>query len=85
MGRLGVHVQDTRRGPEFAEDLVEPGDRGLWSAVPVRSGADLMTLSRASGLSIPSTLAGLGRLVLAGLVERQDDVWRKVSSTRRPA
>lgn len=77
MGRLGVHVQDRRRGPEFAEDLVEDGDRVLWSAVPVRAGADLSTLANASGLSIPETLAGLGRLVLAGLVERQDDVWRK--------
>lgn len=85
MGRLGVHVQDERRGPERAEDAIEPVDRDLWSAVPVRAGADLTTLSRASGLSIPATLAGLGRLVLAGLVERQDDVWRKRPLSRRPA
>lgn len=81
MGPLGVFVQDLRRAPEQPEDLVADEDRTLWSAVPVRRGAGLAELVRLGGGTTSSTLAGLGRLVLAGLVERQDDTWRKV--TRR--
>lgn len=83
MAPLGEHAQEERRAPEVAEDAVEEFDATLWSAVPVRRGADLMTLAAASGLSATDTLAGLGRLVMSGLVERRDDRWRKVPAARR--
>lgn len=77
MGALGVDAQDTRRAAPQREDLVSPEDQALWSAVPVRRGADLASLARASGLTVPATLAGLGRLTLLGLVIRHEDTWRK--------
>jgi DNA processing protein len=81
MGRMGLHLQDVRRAPARAEDLVEVRDQVLWSAVPVRRGADLATLATASGLTIQATMAALGRLSLLGLVTRHEDTWRKAAVT----
>ena len=63
MGQLGVDAMDPRRLRSTVLDLITDDDEALYSAVPVRDGADVTALQRASGLSAQQdTTKGLGRL-----------------------
>ena len=81
MGQLGVDAMDPRRLRSTVLDLITDDDEALYSAVPVRDGADVTALQRASGLSAQDTTKGLGRLQALGVVERRAGRWRKAAST----
>lgn len=85
MGRLGVDVSDLRRAPETVVDALPAPDRDVWAAVPVRGGAGLEAMARATGLSTMALLAALSRLGGAGLVVRDGDDWRRSRSRTRSA
>ena len=78
MGRLGLDLAPAKRGHTRPTDLLEPEDRALFEALPIRSHHDVETLSRAAGLTVRHVRAGLGRLELRGLAATDGlDRWRK--------
>ena len=81
MGQLGVDAMDPRRLRSTVLDLITDDDEALYSAVPVRDGADVTALQRASGLSAQDTTKGLGRLQALGVVEHCAGRWRKAALT----
>ena len=81
MGQLGVDAMDPRRLRSTVLDLITDDDEALYSAVPVRDGADVTALQRASGLSAQDTTKGLARLQALGVVERRAGRWRKAALT----
>lgn len=83
MGRLGLDAIGPVRAPETAESELDHVERVVYSAVPVRAGADLARLQEHTTLDTRTLLAALGRLGLLGLVTREGDRWRKVPSPRR--
>ncbi|GGB86219.1 DNA-processing protein DprA [Knoellia flava] len=85
MGRLGLDAVGVARAPETPESELDPVALAVFSAVPVRAGADLARLQAHTALDARTLLAALGRLGLLGLVSRDGDRWRKVPSPRREA
>lgn len=78
MGRLGLDLAPAKRGRTRPTDSLEPEDRALFEALPIRSHCDIEVLSRAAGLSARQVRAGLGRLELRGLATTDGlDRWRK--------
>lgn len=78
MGRLGLDLAPAKRGHTRPIDLLEPEDRALFEALPIRSHHDIETVSRAAGLTARQVRAGLGRLELRGLAATDGlDRWRK--------
>ncbi|NLW98469.1 MAG: DNA-protecting protein DprA [Actinomycetales bacterium] len=78
MGQLGLDLAPTKRGRTRPIDSLEPEDRALFEALPMRSHYDVEALSRAVGQTIRQARAGLGRLELRGLATTDGlDRWRK--------
>ncbi|HYN30440.1 MAG TPA: DNA-processing protein DprA [Dermatophilaceae bacterium] len=82
MGRLGLDLAPVRRAPVTPDGELDAVSHAVWSAVPVRSPADLERLRALTGLAPASILAALGRLDADGLVARHGDGWRKVPAGR---
>lgn len=82
MGRLTLDAVEPARAPETAESELDPLGRAVYSAVPVRAGADLARLQQLTALDATSLLTALGRLGVLGLVVRDGECWRKAPSTR---
>ncbi|MDT0213755.1 DNA-processing protein DprA [Rothia sp. ARF10] len=82
MGRLGLDAVGPVRAPETPESELDPVARAVFSAVPVRAGADLARLQAHTALDARTLLANLGRLGLLGLVTRDGDRWRKAPTPR---
>lgn len=78
MGRLGADLADPRRPPARPDDDLTPGQRAVWSAVPVRSPASVDEIVRRSGEPPRAVLQALGHLELVGLVAARDGSWRKL-------
>jgi DNA processing protein len=85
MGRLGIDAVGPARAPETADSGLDPVARTVWSAVPVRDGADLGRMQLLTALDSATLLGVLGQLAVQGLVQRDGDRWRKVpaAKTRR--
>ena len=83
MGRLGVDVSDLRRAPETVIDGLSETDRAVWASVPIRGGAGLDALARATGMAAMPLMSSLGRLGVHGLVLREGDKWRRPTPRRK--
>lgn len=82
MGRLSLDAVGLARAPVTPESDLDPVARGVWSAVPVRTPADLAKLQLLTALDPTTLLSVLGRLTSLGLVVRVGERWRKVPVTR---
>lgn len=82
MGRLGLDAVGLARAPETPEAELDPLAQTVWSAVPVRTPADLWQLQGLTALDTTTLLGVLGRLTILGLVVRVGEGWRKVPLTR---
>lgn len=83
MGRLGFDAVGPARAPETPDADLDEVTRAVWSAVPVRRGADLEALTRLTGLAPTTLMSALGRLTALELVTREGAAWRKVTQPRR--
>lgn len=84
MGRLGLDLAPAKRGRSRPIDALEPEDRALFEALPIRSHCDIEVLSRAAGLTTLQVRAGLGRLELRDLATSDGlDRWRKAPAKPR--
>lgn len=79
VGRIGLDLAEPKRGERRVTDDLDPGDRMLYEALPLRSHRPIPELARAVGLTETAVRAALGRLELCGAAERDLlDGWRKV-------
>lgn len=83
MGRLSLDAVGPSRAPETPESELDPMGRAVFSAVPVREGADLARMQALTALDSRTLLGVLGRLCVLGLVARDGERWRKVPAARR--
>lgn len=86
VGRIGYDLAEPKRGERRATDDLDPEDRLLYEALPLRAHRQIPDLARSVGLTEIAVRAGLGRLELCGAAERDLlDGWRKTgtTSTRR--
>lgn len=83
MGRLSLDAVGLARAPETPESELDEVARSVWSAVPVRTPADLAKLQRLTALDTTTLLSVLGRLTVLGLVVRVGERWRKVPASSR--
>ncbi|MFC7491805.1 MULTISPECIES: DNA-processing protein DprA [unclassified Knoellia] len=83
MGRLSLDAVGPARAPVTPESDLDSLARTVWSAVPVRTPADLAKLQRLTALDTTTLLGVLGRLTMLGLVVRVGERWRKVPAPRR--
>lgn len=85
VGRIGVDLADPKRGEHRAIDDLDPADRAVFEALPLRGHTSVADLGRSVGLAPLAVRAGLGRLELRGLAESDDyDGWRKSRPERAP-
>ncbi|MEN5073921.1 DNA-processing protein DprA [Isoptericola cucumis] len=78
---LGPVAAARRATADRAAALGDPA-RLVWDALPVRASAALESVSRAAGLSVRETLAGLGVLEQHGLAQREGASWRRPPARR---
>ena len=83
MGRLSLDAVGPARAPETPESELDDVGRAVFSAVPVRQGADLARMQALTALDTRSLLSVLGRLCVLGLVVRDGETWRKVPHRAR--
>lgn len=84
VGRIGADLAEPKRGARSELDDLDPEDRALFEALPMRRFARIEDLARSVSASVMAVRAGLGRLELSGAAQRDDvDRWRK--APRRPA
>lgn len=74
-----VHAPITEARPE---DDLDPAARRVLDALPVRQAAPIESVATVAGLSIPEVRANLGRLLLAGLAEKDAGRWRLTRPAR---
>lgn len=84
MGRLSLDGTGPIRAEPTLDSDLDDVARTVWSAVPVRSPADLARLQVLTALDPMTLLSALGRLSALGLVECSGERWRKVPPKRRP-
>ena len=77
VGRMGEFLPEPMEVPRTELDDLEPRDRRVAEALPVRTAAELDGISRAAGLEAPAVAAALGRLELRGLAVREGTGWRR--------
>ncbi len=77
LGDLGTDLAPVKRGPERPEDRLGGDESVVWSALPVRSAADVASLAVRTALAEREVLACLGRLQLKGLATRDGAGWRR--------
>lgn len=83
MGRLSLDAVGLARAPVTPESDLDHVARSVWSAVPVRTPADLAKLQRLTAMDTTTLLSVLGRLTMLGLVVRVGERWRKVPAAQR--
>lgn len=80
-GRMGLDLAPPKRGSRRHLDDLEPDDRSLYEALPIRAYSDIESLSRSVGLTARAVRSGLGRLELRGDAQTDGfDGWRKARS-----
>lgn len=86
MGRLGLDLAPVKRGASRVTDELDPADRALFEALPLRNYAAVDALSHSVNLTQREVLASLGRLEMRRLAQGDGlDGWRKAPPTRPPA
>ncbi|MBE1874582.1 DNA-processing protein DprA [Myceligenerans pegani] len=68
-----------RHGEHRPGDGLDPSAKAVLDALPVRRGAPVESVARVAGLAVDETRAKLGRLLLAGLAEKEGGAWRRGS------
>lgn len=68
-----------RRGPSRPEDSIDPQDRQVYDALPLRSARPAERIAATAGTSLPQAQASLGRLLMAGHADRSDAGWRRAT------
>ena len=64
------------------EDGLDPAERRVLDALPVRQAAPIESVATVAGLSIPEVRAKLGTLLIAGLAEKDAGRWRLAQPPR---
>lgn len=83
VGRIGLDLAEPKRGEHRVSDDLDPDDRMLYEALPLRAHRQIPELARSVGLTETAVRAGLGRLELCGAAERDLlDGWRKARAKR---
>lgn len=78
VGEIGTDLAPVKRGSARPSDDLDPDDRALFEALPLRGYVDLSTLARSANLPHMSVRAGLGRLLSRGAAVTDGlDGWRK--------
>ncbi|GAB4084934.1 DNA-processing protein DprA [Myceligenerans cantabricum] len=76
-GPLTGDAPPARRGERRPGDGLDPVARRVLDALPVRRPVPVESVGRVAGLGADETRAKLGRLLLAGLAEKQGASWRR--------
>lgn len=82
IGDLGDDACETPRGPEEPGDHLDPNQRRVLEALPVRKGVDLDSLALTTTLSPFTVRSVLGRLAALDLARMDEGRWRKTSGPR---
>ena len=78
VGRMGLDLAEEKRGEHRPTDDLDPGDRAVFEALPVRAYAAIDAVAESAQTSPFAARAALGRLDLAGLAESDGrEMWRK--------
>ena len=83
-GPIGEHLPFARAVQPGLLDDLDPIAARLLDAMPARAAAGLESIARAGGLSPADVRSGLGRLELAGRVQRRGTGWRRTFEDRAP-
>ncbi|MBD8079288.1 DNA-processing protein DprA [Cellulosimicrobium arenosum] len=70
-------------GPLRAYDDLDGAEKRAWEALPLRRSVEVGSVARAAGLSVPESLAALGRLELLGLARPEGGGWRRARRADR--
>lgn len=81
---MGQYTLDQPREVSGRRDRLEPRQRQVLDAVPVRQSADAHSIARTAGMAIGHTKEALLALHRAGLVEHSLGRWRLVSDEGQP-
>jgi len=73
---VGDHLRPAASGPVRQTDGLDPGRLAVLEAVPARRRSPAGDIALVAGVSLPSCLADLAALELAGLVEADVTGWR---------
>lgn len=85
VGRIGHDLAEPKRGEHRVIDDLDPEDRLLYEALPLRAHRQIPELAQSIGLTETAVRAGLGRLEVCGAAERDLlDGWRKARTRPRP-
>lgn len=76
VGSIGADLAPEPRGPVLPRDLLDDETRRVLEAVPARGGMGPAAIAVAAGVDLPTALAALGRLAVAGFIERCAKGWR---------
>lgn len=83
-GEIGADLAPVKRGAARATDDLDPHDRALFEALPLRAHVDLSTLARSVNLPTMTVRSGLGRLLSQGVAVTDGlDGWRKAPPNTR--
>lgn len=83
VGAIGDDACEPLRGPEEPADHLEPNQRRVLEALPVRKGVDLDSLAAVTTLAPFTVRAALGRLAALDLAQVHEGRWRKTPAARR--
>lgn len=83
LGSIGDDACEPPRAPEEPEDHLEPNQKRVLEALPVRKAVDLDSLAAATTLAPFTVRAALGRLAALDLAQTEDGRWRKTAARKR--
>ncbi|MFW6599469.1 DNA-processing protein DprA [Propionibacteriaceae bacterium Y2011] len=75
---MGDHLTSPRRGAVRRVDVLDPGLRPVYEALPARGYRTAGEVALATGRTVPASLAGLSALEHLGMAEPHDGGWRAV-------
>ena len=81
-GGIGPDTAAPPAGRPAEVDGLDPAARAVLDALPVRAGADVASLVRTAGRSLPEVLGALGVLELRGLAAPDGAGWRRARATK---
>lgn len=80
VGDIGADAAPRPSDPARRQDALSPEDALVLASVPVRRPYPADAVALAAGVTVGGAVAALGRLELAGFVERRGPDWKKVPS-----
>lgn len=82
VGELGTDLAPLPEKPSGSRDSLDTVSRRVLDAVPVRAAVGVARIARTAGIDSAQVGRSLGRLAMAGLVERVDEGWRLTARGR---